>query len=191
MFELDYQKVSGSTTYKGSRLGSGDPYGSYVSTTQNELKDVRIMFKERYELSSLVTLQAGVGYGNHSWERELSKIQTETYTWDYLRIVAGGSFKFDAASKLAFDVFAAYEHAFSSTMSADVNGSALDFDLGGVTSYEADFYGFFKIDEDLYLAGGYIIKQQRIESSNIVSGFYEPQSRDVQQFYKLGIIYHF
>ncbi len=195
VFEFDYQKVSGSTTYKGSRLGSGDPYGSVISTTQNRLKDLRFMFKELYALNSFVTLKAGVGYGHHSWERELSVIQLETYSWDYLRVVAGGAFRFDSASKLSFDVFAAYEYAFLPIMSTDINGVDADFELGGVQCYEIDLYAMYDLGRGFYLVGGFILKQQDITESNVVTtglgSYYEPQSKDNQQFYKLGITYRF
>lgn len=195
VFELDYQKVSGSTTYTGSILGSGAPYGSVVSTTHNELKDVRFMFKELYALSPLLTLKGGIGYGHHSWDRELSAIQSETYKWDYLRFVAGGSFKFDVASRLAFDVFGAYEYAVSPTMSTDVSGMSLDFNLGGVECFEGDIYAIYELGRGFYLVGGYIFKRQNIDRSNVVTAgsnsYVEPRSVDYQQFYKIGLQYSF
>lgn len=191
IFEFDYQKLNGTTTYKGSQLGSGDPYGSIVSTTQNQLKDLRFMFKEVYHYSAMIGFKAGVGYGHHSWKRELSSEQKETYKWDCLRFMAGSVFRFSTASKLSFDIYAAYEYAISPTMSADIFGSVFKFDLGGVQSYEASVYGRYDLGRGFFLEAGYIFKQQKIAASNVVAGYYEPRSVDNQQFYKLGIAYHF
>ncbi len=193
--EFDYLRVTGTTDYKGALLGSGEGYGSFISTTQDKLEDTRFMFNELYALSSSVKIKGGIGYGHHSWRRELSAAQVETYEWDYLRLMAGGILKFDSSSNFTLDISAAYENALSPTMRAEMQVVNLEFDLGGVECYEADIYGMFDVGYGFSVVGGYIYKKQNIAKSNKVplgQGYaYEPKSVDYQQFFKLGIKYSF
>ena len=194
-FSFTYQKVSGSSTYIGSYLGSDEEYGSVVSTTQNTFEDMRFMFEEHITLNPAITLKTGIGAGYHSWVRDISS-PYETYEWNYFRLLVGSSFKIVPSSRFTLDIYGAYEHAVSPTMSAKSGEIKVDFDLGGVECYEAGLYGTYDFEHGFSIIGGYTYKQQNISKSDVVvlddnTKLYEPRSEDIQQFFKMGVRYSF
>lgn len=72
--EFDFMILGGETTYKGSYLGSGQPYGSVVSTTQNSIIDTDVSYKYRYLFKNGFEIGGGLGLGYREWERSLSRL---------------------------------------------------------------------------------------------------------------------
>ncbi len=188
--ELRLSRLYGQSVYKGSVLGSGDPYGSVVSVTDNTVTQGALMLKGVYLLSQSVNLKAGIGIGKYEWERTLSSIQNEIYTWYPLELLAGGSFRFEEADAFDFDGELFYKRGLSPVMSA--TNIPEEFKLGGVECYGFRLHLLYKLESRLHLVLGYEYEYQKIKRSNVVAGgYYEPDSEDSRSTLKAGLQYAF
>jgi hypothetical protein len=127
----------------------------------------------------------GIGLGYYEWERTLSSIQNEIYSWYPLRFELGSAFRLTPQSPLSFDVSFAYKTGISPQMEAQEMG--LSFDLGGVDCYELSMYGIYGFNKYIYFVGGFIYNAQEIQRSPVKYGMYEPDSKDKQRIVKFGL----
>lgn len=183
--------LKGDTEYLGSIIGSGQPYGSYKSTTSNFLYDLSLDWTQTDKFKKL-GFTYGVGFGYHSWYRELSSTQNELYHWFYLTPILGVST--DITKEFNVGVMLKYKYGLSPRMEA--NTIADDFRLGGADTFEVNIPILYKVNDEIELFGTYTYAQQKIKKSNYVSGYingtyyttiHEPDSTDNQQYFKLGI----
>jgi hypothetical protein len=183
--DFGYTYTSGESKYTGSILGSDEPYGSLKSITNNTITEYTLQLKEIYVLNDRFNLKFGMGIGYYEWDRTLSVIQNEIYSWYPLRFDLGSSFRIDPRSPLSFDVNFAYKMGLSPQMEAEELG--LTFDLGGVDCYELSLYGMYGFNKYIYLVGGFVYNFQDIERSETKEGYFEPDSKDRQRLVKLGL----
>ncbi|WP_373036794.1 hypothetical protein [Sulfurimonas sp.] len=132
--ELEYSHIkinllllSGETKYIGSYLGSGQPYGSVVSKTQNTIWDTDVSFVHTNIYRDNFEFSYGVGLGYREWERILSASQVEVYKWYYLKPLIGLNVSVTDRVKLGLNV--EYQHGFETIMT--LSNPKLDFTLGG------------------------------------------------------------
>lgn len=183
--------LSGETTYKGSILNSGNPYGSLVSKTQNYIIDTDISFKRGNLLFNRFELNYGFGFGYRSWERALSASQIETYKWYSFRPMIGS--KFYLSNELNIGLFMEYQFGINPTMSETTQN--FNFDLGGADIFELSIPFTYKYNEKVDMFFEYTYQRQEIKKSNeIHSGiyyYYEPDSTANNQYLKLGLAFKF
>lgn len=182
--EFYFSHTEGSTDYVGSLLGAGQPYGSYTSTTANTYNDVQLNFRRTIPSDVLdYFVFAGVGY--YSWERTLSLAQIETYHWYYAQVGVGVSKTFNKDWKLGLDIIA--QRAFNQEMDADIPGIVVaTFDLGKTYTYKAGIPLTLKISDTVNFTSRLEYEYTEIGRSNVVSGFYEPDSEQMNWNLYLG-----
>ena len=185
--ELSALGVSGDTKYKGSYFGSGDPYGSLVSTTKNDIYNIALFYKMENETSfERVKMHAGLGIGYKFWQRELQKTQIEQYYWYSLRANVGISYNLGAlVSMLEFE----YQYGIDPQMSA--TGFSEDFDLGGANIMLISIPLRYEVSKNLDLLCAYNYEYQIIDASNSIDGAYEPDSTAKNHYLKFGVIFKY
>jgi len=184
---FNFMILTGSTTYKGSYLGSSLGYGSVVSTTLNTIIDKDISYKQSRVLNNEIEISYGIGIGHRYWERVLNMSQIEQYTWYSIRPMFGIS----TVNKERFNLgmFIEYQYGFDAKMSA--SNPDLDFKLGGADILEFSFPVSYKYNEDTDFFFEATLQKQMIEESNVNSGYYEPKSTAYNSYLKIGIEYNF
>ncbi len=183
--------LTGDTSYTGSLLGSGAPYGSVVSTTANDVIDTRIAYQVYREIDSMFSYNYGLGLGYRYWRRALSASQIEEYTWFSVRPKIGLEVSINPQIMLSTDI--EYQYGIKPTMTATNIGG--DFNLGS-----ADILAFgvgmnYQLNEKIDFFIDYILQKQTIQESNVVvsggTGYYEPDSTAYNQYFKLGVAFKY
>lgn len=182
--------ISGKSDYKGSLLHSGQPYGSYVSTTQNDFIDTDLTLKHFERYNQRWWFIFGLGLGYHAWNRELSSTQKELYEWYSIRPMMGIHLDID---RLNVGLELQYQKGINPTMKS--SSPDLDFTLGGVDIYEVSIPLKYRINHEIDLFIKTIFSKQEIQKSNYLpSGsyiYYEPDSTSYQNYVKFGVTFKF
>ncbi|MDX1294909.1 MAG: hypothetical protein R3302_01495 [Sulfurimonadaceae bacterium] len=166
--------TEGETRYIGSILGSGQPYGSYVSTTENTFDELQANYLLKKSLGT-TDYQILLGAGFYEWERALSVIQVETYYWYYLQMGIGMEERFYNGWSLGLDLTGQY--ALSPKMDADLPGiGAVTFDLGDTYTVRTGVPLKVPVAERLELMFRLEYEYTIINHSNIIGGYFEPDS---------------
>ncbi|MDB2562067.1 DUF481 domain-containing protein [Sulfurimonas sp.] len=181
--ETNLMTIGGYTDYVGSLLGSGQPYGSYVSRTVNNIIDVDINVKMQQKITDSFELQYALGLGYRYWERSLSSTQIEIYEWYSLRTMLGAHYKLSKKLKIGAEI--EYQYGFNETMSASNLGS--NFDLGGADIMKISIPLVYSYSDKLDFLASAVYEEQTIEHSNVINGFYEPDSTAKNQYIKIGV----
>jgi len=179
--------VGGTTDYVGSLIGSGLGYGSYTSTTSNTVWDLALSYNRVNEtMFPNINVLGGLGMGYRYWERELSSSQKELYTWYSLRARVGLLY---TMQDVTFAFMGEYQYGIDPTMTAsNISG---DFKLGAADIIELSLPIHYRINEKFDLSCAYVWSRQKIRESNVVSGYYEPDSTAYNQYLKLGIVFKY
>lgn len=185
---VGYEHSSGDTEYVGALL-SGGSYGSYIGTTDNTINEYSLIYTEEY-LSEQYDLWSGLGGGYREWERELSADQLETYKWFYWNIEVGTRFHYN--KNLSLGLVYNYKRAINPEMDTDFTGLPdMTFDLGGVKGYTFAMPLIYSVDKDSTVYLEYKREYFEIAKSNIVNGFYEPDSTTENDKITVGIRFKF
>jgi hypothetical protein len=182
--------LQGKTEYIGSLLGSGQPYGSVVSKTTNQLYDLSLDWTQMKQIDSF-HIRYGVGIGYHVWYRELSSTQNELYHWFYLTpIIALSTEVFKGVS---VETEVKYKHGLSPKMEA--NTIADEFQLGKADTLEVNIPITYHYSDEVDFFVSYVYSRQMIDKSNeIIIGTYrywEPDSTTNDNYFKLGITFNY
>lgn len=183
---VSYLMMQGETQYVGSILGSGNPYGSLVSTTQNTIYQPEFYLKQTLTNAN-PELYAGIGGGYRFWKRELSATQVEDYEWYYWKANLGALYHL--GNKLSIGAEASYTKALSPIMTS--SNPALVFNLHNVYSYGLSIPLIFEIDKVMALRFENRFEKINIDDSDVNSGYYEPRSTTKNMYTKIGIDFHF
>lgn len=187
---IDIMQLSGQSVYKGSSLGSSDPYGSLVSTTQNSFVDTSVKYKHTYLYKRYLSLSYGIGFGYHSWDRKLSSTQEELYEWFSLRPMLGASVNYN---NIDVGMHLEYQYGFNATMQS--SNPALDFTLGGADVFEVTFPIGYHYGDDIEFFIKTTFSKQTIKKSNYVmyggNTYYEPDSTSYDSYIKVGAAFKF
>jgi hypothetical protein len=191
MVNLEFMSLSGDTKYVGSYLSSNAGYGSVVSRTYNEIKDIYLGYS-RTQLSSYgVEFYGGLGIGYRYWLRELSAAQIEEYEWYSIRASAGVVYEH---RDFSISLIGEYQYGIDPTMTA--TGISDKFKLNSADIMELSIPLRYHINKSFDLACSYTFTRQKIEESNLVfdsaaRGYVEPDSTAYNQYLKVGVVFKY
>ncbi|EDZ62662.1 hypothetical protein SMGD1_2580 [Sulfurimonas gotlandica GD1] len=185
--KLNLLLLSGETKYVGSYLGSGQPYGSVVSKTQNTILDTDVSFVHTNILKNNFEFSYGFGLGYREWERALSASQIEVYKWYYLKPIVGVSVMVSDRVKVGANI--EYQHGFDTIMTS--SNPKLDFTLGGANIWELSVPISYVYNKNMDIFFEATFSKQTIIESNVNSGYYEPDSTAYNNYLKFGVAFKF
>jgi hypothetical protein len=183
---MGYLMMQGETQYVGSILGSGNPYGSLVSKTQNTIYQPEMYLKQSW-IDSRSEVYIGLGGGYRFWERELPATQIEDYAWYYWKANVGAVY--NLRNHLSIGAEASYTKAFSPKMTS--SSPALEFTLHNVYSYGLSIPIVYRVNNRIGLRLESRFEKINIDDSDANSGYYEPRSTTNNIYTKLGVDFHF
>lgn len=187
---INIMQLSGTSVYKGSLLGSGSPYGSLVSSTQNSFVDTSVNYKHIYQYKRYLSLSYGIGVGYHAWNRKLSSVQEELYEWFSVRPMLGASVNY---KNIDVGMIAEYQYGFNATMQS--SNPALDFTLAGTDIFEVTFPVIYRYTDNIEFFVKATFSKQTIKKSNDIKygvyTYYEPDSTNYSNYIKLGAAFSF
>ena len=187
-FEVYLSRTTGDTKYTGSYIGSGLPYGSVISTTENEFADLQANYTRSLPIGSLEGLvRLGVGY--HEWVRTLSAFQEETYYWYYAQAGVAIEESIYKSWTLGLDFTAQY--ALYKKMDATSPSLNATFDLGQTYSLRTGIPMNIPITDALTLTLRAEYEFTSIGHSDFVLGYYEPDSEQKNWHLSAGMSYRF
>lgn len=166
--------------------GSGDPIGTVVQTNVNSIVDFDVNYAQNYIVDKNIELKYGIGMGYRSWRRELFAWQVETYKWFSLRPMLGA--KFAINKDLDIGLALEYQYGINPVMDESTHG---EFKLGGADIIEVSLPIKYRYNDNIKLLIEYVYQEQTIKKSNIVDGYYEPESTANNQYLKLGVAFKF
>lgn len=183
--------LSGKSEYLGSYIGSGQPYGSVVSRTSNEIRDVVLGYSASNMSDIGVKMLGGLGVGYRFWQRELSASQIEQYEWYSIRGNVGVEYAYkNFVTAVKFE----YQYGIRPRMTA--SGISSDFKLGAANIMEFSIPLHYNFTKEFGIFGEYVYQYQKIKESNVVydnsgTGYYEPDSKAYNQYAKFGIVFKY
>jgi hypothetical protein len=161
-----------------------DWYGSYTSETTNKIREIELGCRESrgvsYGRTSFV-----FGIGDRLWERELSGFQKEDYKWKYGFV--GMGFDFNIIKNTALGVHIRYQRAVSPKMEAKGSPIAATFDLGTTDGFRLEAPLAVGVTKNIDLTASYRYDYWKINKSNIINGYYEPDSKTKNQLLLAGV----
>jgi len=189
--DLKVMSLSGDTKYVGSYLNSNQGYGSVVSTTTNDVRDIYLGYSAKNEYRNNFYLLGNLGLGYRYWQRSLSSVQIEDYEWYSLRLGIGAEYKYKAFS---IAVRGEYQYGIHPTMTA--TGINDEFELDSADIMELSIPVRYEINDMFALTASYVFTRQEIEESSVVydnggNGYVEPDSTAYNQYLKVGIIFKY
>lgn len=189
---VNYEYVSGNSNYVGSLLGSSSGYGSYTSSTANTIQRGQILLSQ-VNNTTYGNAMLNFGAGKRVWNRNLSSIQQEEYSWNYL--IAGLGFDFNFGSSFTLGAIGYYQKALSPKMQYNSNTFNTNFNLGSTYGYRIEVPASLKITQYLSLVGSWSLDNWTINQSNTVTyngaSYLEPKSTTNNQSLSLGLALNF
>lgn len=188
--ELNLRYLKGESNYNGFLQSSTGTILSPYSTTTDieifepELRWVETKHTQKFDVSSFVSL------GYRYWLRDNSHDPfgyKEEYKWKYFNLGIKSLFH-DKNWDIGFEI--AYQRAIDPTLFADINGG-LNFDLGVTDGYYYKIPLIYHIDDKYSLELSYKYDYWKIRESNVVGGFYEPESKTKNQIIAFSIVIKF
>jgi hypothetical protein len=190
---LDFKvtTIAGETDYVGSYLNSDDGYGSLKSTTSNVIEDISLLYNSKSRVDRNINFVVGAGLGYRYWQRKLSSIQIEEYTWFSLRAKAGVEFSYE---NVTTSLIAQYEYGIKPEMTA--SGFNETFKLSSADIAKLMLPIRVTVNEHFDLTCTYVFEYQKIKESNVVYdanniGYLEPDSTAYNQYIKVGIVFKY
>ena len=183
---LEYQRFNGTTDYTGSTLGGTGGYGSLKSKTSNTISDLGFVYQEGHDYGNIsLFILAGAGY--RLWERQLSTIQKEDYSFGYLQTGLGGWLKL--APELAVGFEGRYKAALSPQMRDSYTGYT--YDLGNVNGLSLSLPIVYRLSDQWDMVTKYTYQRWDFEKSNSHSYngnvYYEPDSITRNHILSIGL----
>jgi len=173
--ELSLRYFKGDTKYDGFLQSTitGQIISPYKTLTNNEIIEPKIRIKQT-AYSSNYDASIFVSYGYRQWERVITGPYglKEIYDWQYYDVGISGTF-YDGSWDIGFEI--AYQEAIKPKMKAYIKGG-LNFDLGDTKGYYYKIPLGYNFNKNWRLETFYEYNQWKIKASNVVSGFYEPDS---------------
>jgi hypothetical protein len=187
-FYLSAAYAKGDTDYIGSLLTiPPSPYGSYRSTSTNEIADYSFGYKATARLDSHgdweMPVTVGVGY--RRWLRQGG--YDELYDWGYYDVGVGLHTRLSPTMFIGAD--AAYRKAFNAQMYENLHGST--FDLKNVHGYKITVP--FEIVHTPTLSSfvAYNYEYWNIGASDPIGLYYEPDSETKNETLSIGLKFKF
>jgi len=181
--------AAGDTNYVGRLLGSSGGYGSYKGLTHNILSDSTLGFSMPLPVANpwnlTIPIRGGVGY--RGWYRNLNAY-SEYYDWGYVTVGTGVQYSPNSRLNLGIDVD--YQKAFSAGMRRSWYTETY-FDLKNVYGYSITTPLRYTLNEHYSFIAQYRYEMWNINHSEIISGFYEPDSRTKNHIVSVGVSYRY
>jgi hypothetical protein len=181
---VDY--VQGQSKYDGFLQSGGALISKYETKTDNRIIEPSIRWIESKK-SNAYDVSIFVSLGYRDWVRDMSSDVygiKETYKWAYGGI--GMNFMFhDGDWHIGLE--GDYKKAFLATMNAEFNGG-MDFDLGDTWGYSVKVPLIWDVSEAISFELSYKYDTWEIGASNVVQGYYEPDSKTKNEIIKLGLV---
>ena len=172
--EIKASTLNGNTDYTGAYIGSGLGYGSLKSKTSNDIDEVEVNFYEtEYAQDHIGFIFAGLGY--RKWDRQLSGTQLEKYRWLNFNIGMGGETEI-VPNYMRIGLDAAIKMSLWKEMKIETPTFNETFKLGTVTTMVVGVPLVTHLNEyfDFIIRVEY--EYMKIEKSNVIEGYYEPES---------------
>lgn len=192
-FYLTASYSSGETDYIGG-TDLNPTYGSHRTTTDNTVVDYSAGFKSIIPLGMRgeVEMPFKVGLGYREWSRDIRPTQSvlgyeEIYDWGYFDIGIGLHYPLSPDASLGID--ASYRKAFNAQMRENLYG--ITFDLNNVYGYTIAVPLEVALNDSMNLFFQYRYEYWNIGASNIVWGYYEPDSETKNQTLSAGLRFWF
>jgi len=182
-FESNLMSLSGNSDYVGSILGSGNSYGSYLSKTVNKIVDIELKVKQSMRINNNFSLLYGLGVGYRLWERELTTTFIEDYEWYSVRVLGGFKYVFNRNFSIGSEL--EYQYGFNEVLSA--TGFSGEFELGSADIWKLSIPIVYSYNEKVDFIASMIFSEQTIGRSNVINGYYEPDSTAKNQYIQLGL----
>ena len=187
---LSFRQLTGASDYDGFLQNNlGVIVAPYKSVTKNKIIESKVRVERTY-YSSSYDYGVFASFGNREWTRDMSGSPfgfNEIYDWKY----------FDVGAKTVYynghweiGVEAAYQKAIDPTMIAYLN-TTMKFDLGDTTGYYLKIPLGYNIDKNFKIELEYEYNYWEIGASNIVNGYYEPDSVTKNEIVSLNLSYKF
>ena len=188
--EASIRTFKGSTTYDGylQSVNTGQILAPYTTTTNNEIFESKLRLQQT-KYTKNYDVGVFTSYGYREWTRDIqgSFPLKEIYEWQYFDIGLD-IITYDGPWEAGVEI--AYQRAVNPTMTAYLN-SPIRFELGKVDGYYYKFPIGYNFDKNYKLEISYEYNHWDIEASNIVGGFYEPDSRTQNKIFNIGFTYRF
>lgn len=169
-------------------------YGSHVTTTDNTVIDYSAGFKSITPLDRLgeVEMPFKIGIGYREWQRDIRGTPTvsgleEIYDWGYFDIGIGLHVAIAPNASLGIDT--SYQKAFNAQMRENMFGYT--FNLNNVYGYKIAVPLEIALDETLTFFFQYNYEYWNIDASNMIGGYYEPDSETKNQTLSAGVEFWF
>ncbi len=186
---ISFRDMKGSSLYNGFLQQNGVIIAPYQSVTQNEILEAKIRFKKtKYSLDYDYTYF--VSFAKREWTRDMSGSPygyLEFYEWKYYDLGFKTIF-YDGHWELGLEV--AYQKAISPSMIAYMN-IVSKFDLGTTQGYYYKIPLGYNINKNMKIELEYEFNKWSIGASNIVNGYYEPDSDTKNEIVSLNLVYKF
>ena len=187
--EFSLRQLKGSSNYDGFLQNNGVIVAPHKSITQNKIFESKIrlartMYSANYDISLFTSL------GNREWTRDMSGDKygfKEFYDWKYYDVGFKTTF-YDGHWELGFEL--GYQKAINPTMIAYMS-KVRKFDLGDVSGHYYKIPLGYNFDKNLKLELEYEYDKWTIGASNIVDGYYEPDSVTKNKIVSLNLSYKF
>ena len=149
--------------------------------------DIDIGVRKSYLFANHIELSAGLGIGYRYWDRALSISQVEDYRWYSLRTMIGVSYH--TGNKFTFGGEVEYQSGFNETMGASNLGTT--FTLGGADIITFSIPLVYDYSSKMNFTAKFIYEKQTIVASNIINGYYEPDSTAKNKYIQVGVDFKF
>ena len=187
--EASLSYVKGVSDYNGFLQSNGTLLGSYKNDTDIEIIETEIRWVETkhtkdFDLSTFVSL--GYRYWLRENSHDIYRIKEE-YKWMYFNVGLKSLFH-DENWHVGLEF--AYQRAVNPSLFADIKGG-LDFDLGTTDGYYYKIPLIYDINDKYSIELSYKYDYWKIEKSNVVQGFYEPDSETKNKIVTLSLVMEF
>jgi hypothetical protein len=188
LIEFSFDYYNGKTDYNGALFSTttGAMLQPYKNTTDHIIMNPKIRFHEKKRTENYdIGIFTSLGY--RYWKRDMQGPYgyMEEYKWFYADIgldmtISDGNWHLGLES--------AYQQAIAPTMDAHL-GNTMSFDLGNTAGYYLKIPLSYDVNKYYSIECSYQYDYYKIKKSNIVNGYFEPESETKNQIVKIGMIF--
>lgn len=184
MLSLDYLK--GDSAYDGFLQDtSGNIVSPYQTNTKMKIVEPKIRLQQQL-FTGDVEMNVFASLANRDWTRDIQGQYgyLEEYEWAYADVGTRFLFKINRA-RLGIEF--AYKYAFDPKLYAAFNGG-MNFNLGTTKGYTLEVPMIVDLNRAMAIELSYKLDNWSISHSNVVNGYYEPDSETDNQILKLSFL---
>jgi hypothetical protein len=175
----------GLTQYVGSYVGSGS-YGDVVATTKNTLIESSLEYGRSFLVAPDLSVGGQCGILRREWKRKLPG-NTEDYQW--FGWSGGLRVNYEINPTLIVSALYDYQQAIDPNMYA--SSTSMNYPLGGANGHKLTLRSEYQYDRFFVLQLDYVYDYWSILRSDVIQGWYEPDSKTKNNYLKIGIVHKF